>query len=278
MRTTINLGVMFKAVLLVPLLLWIAPPPLTAGSPCAIRIVITRDLRGWLEPCDCKAGVLGGFPRRAAVISERRPDLLLDAGDLIFQASPYDLLKLRLMLDLDGELGYAAVNLGRREVEFSRAEILCLKAESPVPLLSANLADENGKPVLPGHLLVTVGSRRLAILGAVTPDANPGPGLKVLDPVPALRREMAALPAERDLTILLSGLTAKETPQFAGVGCECCHGPSRAHAEVPLSAPRPRTPGRPRESCRICHTPDHSEKFVEAERLLALGHGKEEME
>jgi hypothetical protein len=413
--------------------------PVRASHPDAapaLRIAVTRDLRGWLEPCDCKEGVLGGFPRRATILSEQKPDLLLDAGDLVSQASPYDLLKLRFMLALDGRLGYGAVNVGRRETEFSRAELEGLAAESPVPLISANLADEAGKPILPGHVILTRGGRRIAILGLVTPEASHGAGLAILDPSEALKRELAVVRAEADFVILLAGLPAAEisralmaapgvdlvlggivpkgsekleaiegvpcflvqgkgqyfgevvlgetggrlvptsgrrmvlgpeivadagiearirvfelslkdldllgrseagspfigsracaachgeahaawgataharalgalrpekglydplclrchttapgsggyaseekTPEFAGVSCECCHGPCRAHAEAPLTAARVKTPGRPEEVCLTCHESDHSRPFSRPERLSAIRHAEKE--
>jgi len=427
--------ILLSSVVLALVVLWFL---VLAGADEAnpvLRLHITRDLRGRLEPCDCKAGVLGGFPRRASVIAERSPDLLLDAGDLIFQASPYDHLKLRLMLELEGKLGYAAVNLGRREAEFSREDLLRTSADSPVPLISSNLVDQEGNPVLPGHVLLELRGHKIVVVGAVTRHANPGSGLRLTDPVKALRGELASLQGDSDLTILLSALdvsemervvkqvrgidlllggfvprgskrlevlgntpcflvqgkgqylgevdllmeggtlrpaagrrivlgpdtrseagmvarirafqlsleeldllgrreeksptigsaacaachgethqdwlgtahakalgslrpdkglfdpqclqchttapgrggyvSEKETPEYAGVGCESCHGPSRAHAEAPLSKERPRTPGKPAETCRICHTPDHSEDFQDAERLQAIRHQRE---
>jgi hypothetical protein len=195
----------------------LGPVPLSADPPVVVggrlfRIAITRDCRGWLEPCDCKEGVLGGFPRRATVLGDLKPDLLLDAGDLVSQASPYDLLKLRFMLALNGRLGYGAVNAGRREAEFSRAELEGLAAESPVPLISANLADEAGKPVLPGHVILTRGGRRIAILGLVTPEATCGAGLRILDPAGVLRSELGAVRVDA-VVILLVALPAAELPR-----------------------------------------------------------------
>jgi hypothetical protein len=63
----------------------------------------------------------------------------------------------------------------------------------------------------------------------------------------------------------------KRTPQFAAVGCESCHGPSRAHAEAPLLARRPKTPGNARD-CAACHDADHSNPFDLKTRIAAIRH------
>jgi hypothetical protein len=101
------------------------------GPPRGLRIAATGDVRGHLEPCDCRAGVLGGFARRATAFAELRPDLTVDAGKLVTQAWAY--VRLRFLLSLVGSLSYDALNVGRREAAFSRAELLRLAAESPVP-------------------------------------------------------------------------------------------------------------------------------------------------
>jgi hypothetical protein len=115
-------------------------------KPAAPRVAstsirITADTREYLDPCDCRAGILGGFPRRATMVGRLRPGLILDAGKTIAQASPYDLLRLRFIHDLGGErcgeVGYAALNVGRREAAFSHAELKRLANDSPVPLITA---------------------------------------------------------------------------------------------------------------------------------------------
>jgi hypothetical protein len=49
----------------------------------------------------------------------------------------------------------------------------------------------------------------------------------------------------------------KTTPHLADVGCESCHGPSRAH----VMDPAVRTPKKAADSCASCHNPAHSPGF-----------------
>ena len=49
----------------------------------------------------------------------------------------------------------------------------------------------------------------------------------------------------------------KTTPNLANVGCESCHGPSRAH----VMDPAVRTPKKAADSCLSCHNPAHSPGF-----------------
>jgi len=72
------------------------------------------------------------------------------------------------MLELDAKLGYAVVNLGRREAEFTREQILRAAADSSVPLISSNLVDQEGNPVLPGHVLLELRGHKITVVGAVT--------------------------------------------------------------------------------------------------------------
>ena len=109
-------------------------------------IVITRDIHDWLEPCDCKDGVLGGFPRRATVLRELPPDYLLDARDLPSQASPCDGLNPRFRLPLDCHLGLAVADVRRPDAGFSLGELGGVGSESPGRPVSAHLLGEAGEP------------------------------------------------------------------------------------------------------------------------------------
>ena len=48
------------------------------------------------------------------------------------------------------------------------------------------------------------------------------------------------------------------TPQLAGVGCEQCHGPGKAHGAAPLKIKMPKAGPK---TCERCHDPDHDPKF-----------------
>jgi hypothetical protein len=96
--------------------------------------------------------------------------LVPDAGDLILQATPYDLLRRRFRLELYAEMGHDCVNAGHRK----------------------NLVRAARKPLVPGHVILARADVRFAVIGPVTTTANCGDGLYVADPKKALRRELTA--------------------------------------------------------------------------------------
>ncbi len=175
--------------------------PVHASTPDAarttLRIALTRDLRGWLEPCDRKEGVLGGFPRRATVLAPWKPDLLLDAGDLVNEPCAA------------WEKTAHARALSALRPEKGLYDPLCLACHATAP----------------------------------------GTG---------------------------GDSSAEKTPEFAGVTCECGHGPCRAHAETPLTAARAKPPGRPEEVCLTGHESDHRRPFSRPERLGAIRYAEKE--
>ena len=62
---------------------------------------------------------------------------------------------------------------------------------------------------------------------------------------------------------------APEEP-LANVQCEVCHGPGAAHADAPARTNIHRLV--PAAVCEECHTPDHSDHFVYAEKVPKVRH------
>ena len=59
---------------------------------------------------------------------------------------------------------------------------------------------------------------------------------------------------------------------FAGVQCETCHGPGRAHAQDPKKVDMVRA--MPEAGCRTCHSVDQTgDRFVFDEYLPKVDHG-----
>jgi hypothetical protein len=58
--------------------------------------------------------------------------------------------------------------------------------------------------------------------------------------------------------------------RLTGVQCEVCHGPGGAHVSHPTASTITRTV--PASVCLECHTPDHSDRFVYADKLPLVVH------
>jgi len=60
-----------------------------------------------------------------------------------------------------------------------------------------------------------------------------------------------------------------QLPQsLKNVGCESCHGPAAAHSRQPESI---RTVLPDEKTCKGCHTPDHDDNFIFADKLQQVG-------
>jgi hypothetical protein len=66
-------------------------------------------------------------------------------------------------------------------------------------------------------------------------------------------------------------LSAKKTPLHQNVGCESCHGPSRAHADDPAVSTA--YSNQAANQCLKCHDPENSPLFVYEEYWPRIQHG-----
>ena len=67
-------------------------------------------------------------------------------------------------------------------------------------------------------------------------------------------------------------VSLEHTPHLAGVGCEQCHGPRKAHVKNPTKKQNYNV-SLPSESCSACHVPPHSVNFDYAKYWQKILHG-----
>lgn len=151
-----------------------------AERPSDLLLLYTGTVNGYLEPCGCVAGQIGGIDRMSAYIqgalAEHEAALFVDAGDLFCEEEPDDEmilrqlpLKARTFFQTWGELGCEAVALGENELLIGVEALQELSAEFDVPILCGNLEDaKTGEPVFPGSRIVERGGRRIGIFSLLS--------------------------------------------------------------------------------------------------------------
>lgn len=111
-----------------------------------LAVVVTADVRGYLEPCGCSEHMLGGLDRVAAQVEQARKELgaavHVGAGDELFAGPPADAahaqqdnLKARTLLEAFAQLQTAALALGPRDLPM--APPVVSQARPPFPVLGA---------------------------------------------------------------------------------------------------------------------------------------------
>jgi hypothetical protein len=148
------------------------------------------------------------------------PVLLLDSGNFSANPTPSGIVKTEALIAGMGRLGYAAANVGERDVRAGYDAFLDRTRGARFPLVSANIVrSDNKKPVLPPSLVVEAmapnGKRsvRIGLIGVVRFNpifrkAGPeGTRLEIIHPNEVIGRELKRLREENvELVILLAAL------------------------------------------------------------------------
>lgn len=222
MKTSIRialLGLLVAAV--VAALIYYTKPRESAGDPGMLTVYFTCDTSGRLEPCGCFTGQHGGLTRLSTWLEEAKPPgsvLKLDAGGAIAGAADYDIIQYRYLTRAYHAMGFLALNMGGSEARIPADLLATLASTSPVPLLSASLVDEvTRKEVLKPFQIVTIGEKRIGILGVISPNSvpTPGDGLAVLGLNEAVDRHLKPLAEDCDLVILLAFADEPEMRRLA---------------------------------------------------------------
>ncbi len=180
-----------------------------------LTLLYTGDSIGYLEPCGCASGQLGGLPRRATAVKLIRQGaknvLLLSNGNLIQGGRTYEKLKLEVIFAAFKEMRYTAVNVGARDLSFGIETLKRAAEAAEIPLVSANLT-HNGKRVFLPYLTFRYAlpdqKLQVAVVGLVSPKQAPNlqsvdEAIKVEDPLARLRSILPEFSGRVDHIVLL---------------------------------------------------------------------------
>jgi hypothetical protein len=208
------------------------PPPQELfrgwGKP-AMAIVLSGEMRGYLQPCGCSSPQLGGLARRYNFMQSLRNKgwrvVAADLGDIAQRGGPQKMLKYTTAMKGLELLGYTGIGIGQGEMTFPLLDALAnYSLNNPVPrVLAANLLDRGVNEVY--HDMV----ESYQIAGN---DKDPGPRVGVVglisDEVAArakdpsikldktLRKTLGQLKDQKvDLVVLLYQGSLKEAQEVA---------------------------------------------------------------
>jgi len=193
------------------------------ASALRYTIAYTGETHAMLEPCDCPVRPSGGIARRATVVRKVRkhglnPTVLVDCGGM-FAGGPYDeytlgpacdIERTKVALQAAEAMGYDGIAVGDEELQYG-AQFL-RDAAAALPLLSVNLLNEAGQPVVPGYAIREVEGVRFGLIGVtpgeafIFPDGRWPDGLQVGDPVESVARAVRDLRERVDIVVVLSHL------------------------------------------------------------------------
>ncbi len=191
-------------------------PPAATPPAAAFTIVVSGDTNGWITPCGCTSNQSGGLLRRGSFVAARRlekPTLYVDVGGAVHGGSEYDLLKFDAILNGERKMGLAAHNIGAAEASLGAVALGASRATG-APLISANVQGEDGRPVAELSKVVTIGNRRVAITGVLSPKFVSG-NLHVVEPRQALLAALSAIKGQFDSLLILAYLPPDELGALA---------------------------------------------------------------
>ena len=128
-----------------------------AAKPDAV-VVVTQEMLGWLEPCGCSDGQLGGVARRAAFLNRLvgqgfpKP-VVVDGGDVLKEPGRQGELKLEALAQAYQRMGTAAVAVGETDLFVGLETIARALSSSGVALLATNLVPTSPQVVTPSGLV-----------------------------------------------------------------------------------------------------------------------------
>ncbi len=145
------------------------------ASRADLLLLSTSNVNGYVEPCGCVAGQIGGIDRLAGYVQDelaKNPaSLFVDCGDLIAEDAELDKSvvaqlphKAEAFVSTWADIGCAAIAVGEMELAHLGPELMLeLSERHGVPFVCGNVVDAQGKDVFPRYVIVERGGKRIGI-------------------------------------------------------------------------------------------------------------------
>lgn len=148
-----------------------------------LEVLYTSTVQGFIEPCGCIVGQIGGIDRIASYVEDELAahpaSLFVDAGDLFARNTRPDPMleqqlpfKARALFEVWGELGCKAMALGETDLVLGVGLLQELSRDHGIPILCGNLVDEAGEAPFPSSVVVERGGRRIGIFSLLAPNVT----------------------------------------------------------------------------------------------------------
>jgi 2',3'-cyclic-nucleotide 2'-phosphodiesterase (5'-nucleotidase family) len=187
-----------------------------AGHGAQLRVLFTGEAACELDVCDCDGKMLGGVgPWGGFIAAQEGEHLLVDTGCMGCGARRDDRLRLEAMLRAMAVMGYDAANVGEYELWLGK-DLIASLGELGVPLVSANVTDSAGEPLVEPCVFVEKAGLTVAVTGVVASGVyRTGPGLEVDDPFEALARVVPSARERADVIVVLADLRKEDAREVA---------------------------------------------------------------
>ena len=182
-------------------------------APTAVppRLLFMGHIEGYVEPCGCSEGQLGGVARRAELLRRLRAapgaTLLVDAGNRLIAAGRSGEIQAATLALAAEAAGVAAINLGEDERRLGADFLSRIEPVRRLPWVRANIAPAAGGR-WPGEAVrtVRVGGEEVVITGVSAAADDPASGMR--DPAAAVAEVAARVARGSRLVVLFQGEVA----------------------------------------------------------------------
>lgn len=189
-------------------------------QPGTTTLFLSGGELGYLKPCGCSEGQVGGISRRDSLLTKFRkqgvPVIPIANGNLILDVSRQSEIKADVGFFALADMGYIAYNVGQHDLQLGITYLKSLSEQNKLPLLSANLYRGTSQVFLP-YLLHTAELSKdvmtIAIVGLISPKHAiyaQNLNLKIVDPKEVLKPLIPELIEKADVIVcLFNGTTAE---------------------------------------------------------------------